>query len=73
VIKYLKKTEDKPTDDQLLELRLMVREMNHFNKTYKKKNKPKSDANKETYRSNEYKGKEILNLINENRRLQQDD
>jgi hypothetical protein len=44
--------EEKEMDEQgLLELRLLARELNHFNKVYKKKNK-KSEEKEKRRRSN---------------------
>lgn len=47
-----------------------MREMNHFNKIYKKKSKPQ-DTRRQKVRCSHYKGKEILSLISENKRLRQ--
>jgi hypothetical protein len=47
--------------------------MNQFNKIYKKKNKLKSDGQKDSRRSHPYKAKEIRTLIHENHRQEHEE
>lgn len=65
ILNFLQEGQKQFNEQELIELKLLVRELNHFNKIYKKKNK-KAEEKVRRKRCYEYKGKEIICLINEN-------